>query len=68
MPVRYLYPSRGAAFQRLTNWLGIVWGGLILVMVSQLPAVSRPLLFASLLFPAYYVVLSLLLEARRRGP
>ena len=68
VPVRYLYPSRGAAFQRLTNWLGIVWGGLILVMVSQLPAVSRPLLFASLLFPAYYVVLSLLLEARRRGP
>jgi phosphatidylcholine synthase len=66
VPIRYLYPSRGAAYQRLTNVLGVVWGALILAMLWQFPAVSRPVFLASLVFPAYYVMLSFVLEARRR--
>ncbi len=66
VPVRYIYPSRGAAFQRLTLALGAVWGVLLLRLLWQLPAVSRTVLFASLVFPIYYVVLSLWIEARRR--
>lgn len=66
VPVRYLYPSRGSAFQALTVGLGLVWGVLMLVMLWQLPAVPRPLFFASLLFPAYYMAVSLWLEVRRR--
>ncbi|MGH8721451.1 MAG: CDP-alcohol phosphatidyltransferase family protein, partial [Burkholderiales bacterium] len=54
VPIRYLYPSRGAAFQKLTIGLGLVWGVLMLVMLWQLPAVSRPVFVASLAFPAYY--------------
>lgn len=66
VPIRYLYPSRGAAYQRLTNVLGVLWGGLMLVMLWQFPAVSRPVFLASLLFPGYYTILSLVLDARRR--
>jgi phosphatidylcholine synthase len=66
VPIRYLYPSRGAVFQRLTIALGVVWGVLMLVMLWQLPDVPRPVFRASLVFPAYYTVLSLAIEARRR--
>jgi phosphatidylcholine synthase len=66
VPIHYLYPSRGAAYQRLTNLLGVVWGVLILVLLWQFPAVSQAVFWASLVFPLYYVVLSFVLEARRR--
>jgi phosphatidylcholine synthase len=65
VPIRYLYPSRGAAYQTLTNVLGVIWAVLMLVMLWQLPAVSRPVFIASLVFPAYYAILSFVLEARR---
>jgi phosphatidylcholine synthase len=66
VPIRYLYPSRGAAYQRVTNVLGVIWGVLMLVMLWQFPAVSRAVFVASLVFPFYYMVLSFVLEARRR--
>jgi phosphatidylcholine synthase len=66
VPIRYLYPSRGAAYQMLTNVLGVTWAVLMLVMLWQLPAVSRGVFLASLVFPAYYAVLSFVLETRRR--
>jgi phosphatidylcholine synthase len=66
VPIRYLYPSRGGGFALLTNVLGALWGLAILVLIWQLPDASPPLVLASLAFPAYYFVLSLLLEARRR--
>jgi phosphatidylcholine synthase len=66
VPVRYLYPSRGAAYQTATLALGLVWGVLMLVMLWQFPAVSPAVFLASLVFPVYYAVLSLWLEIRRR--
>jgi phosphatidylcholine synthase len=66
VPLRYVYPSRGAEFQTLTLALGLVWGILMLMMLWQFPAVSRAVFFASLVFPIYYAVLSLWLDARRR--
>ena len=66
VPIRYLYPSRGSEFRTLTLVLGVVWGGLILTMLWQLPGVSRSVFLASLVFPVYYVGLSLWLEVRRR--
>ena len=67
VPIRYLYPSRGAAYQRLTNVLGVIWAVLMLIMLWQFPAVSRTVFIASLVFPLYYAVLSFVLEARRRS-
>jgi phosphatidylcholine synthase len=66
VPLRYVYPSRGAAFQPLTLTLGTAWALLLLVMLWQLPAVSQPVLLGSLVFPAYSVGVSLWLDARQR--
>jgi phosphatidylcholine synthase len=65
VPIRYLYPSRGAAYQRLTNLLAVLWGVQMIAMLWQLPDVSRPLLVSSLVYPVYYTGASLLIEARR---
>lgn len=66
VPIRYLYPSRGGTLRRLTNGLGLAWGVLMAFMLWQFPVVSRPILVASLAYPIYYVVLSLVLDVRRR--
>lgn len=65
VPIRYLYPSRSPRFRVQTNVLGALWGGIVLYTIFQLPNPSRALVFASLLFPAYYTALSLWLEYRR---
>ena len=65
VPIRYLYPSRTPTLRALTVALGIAWGVTLLVMVWQLPAISAPLLWGSLAFPIYYVVLSLVVGWRR---
>jgi hypothetical protein len=49
-----------------TVGLGVTWAVLVLVMIWQYPAVSRPVFYLSLVFPVYYVLLSLALDARRR--
>ena len=65
VPIRYVYPSRTPALQPVTLTLGIIWGVLMVVMLWQFPAVSRLVFWASLVFPAYYVVASLLLHFKR---
>jgi phosphatidylcholine synthase len=67
VPVKYVYPSRTPELQWLTNVLGVIWGVLMLVMLWQYPAVSRPVFGASLVFPVYYTGLSFVLHARRRS-
>lgn len=64
VPVRYVYPTRTTILRGLTLALGAVWGALMLLMLWQWPAVSRPILYASLIFPGYYTLLSLALNAR----
>jgi phosphatidylcholine synthase len=59
VPIRYVYPSRTSVWPILTNVLGAVWGGLLLVMLWQYPSVSRPVFLASWAFPAYYLAISL---------
>jgi phosphatidylcholine synthase len=65
VPIRYLYPSRTPHWRLLTIVLGLVWGVTLLVMVWELPVVSPTLLWGSLLFPVYYVVLSFVVGRRR---
>jgi phosphatidylcholine synthase len=65
VPIRYVYPSRTPRWRAVTVSLGLVWGIALLVMVWQLPAVSPVVLWASLAFPAYYVMLSLAVGWRR---
>jgi len=46
--------------------LGAVWAVLMFALLWQTPEVSRFLLWASLVFPVYYVLLSLCLDLRHR--
>src|SRR5262245_49143402 len=62
VPIKYIYPSRSPRFRLQTNLLGMLWGTVILYAIYRLPAPPRVLLFASLLYPAYYTALSLWLH------
>jgi phosphatidylcholine synthase len=68
VPIRYVYPSRTPVLQPVTLALGVVWSALMVVMLWQFPAVSRVVFWGSLIFPAYYVVVSVLLHFKRRLP
>ncbi|MET0501306.1 MAG: CDP-diacylglycerol O-phosphatidyltransferase, partial [Candidatus Binatia bacterium] len=65
VPIKYIYPSRSPYFRLLTNSLGILWAFAVLALIYLLPEPPRPLVFVSLLFPAYYTLLSLWLGIRR---
>lgn len=64
VPIRYVYPSRTRVWQLPTLVMGAIWGVLMCVMLWRMPAVPRAVFFLSLVFPAYYVALSLALQWR----
>ena len=66
VPIRYVCPSRTPVLQVPTLVLGVLWGVLMIAMLFQAPDVSRAIFWLSFVFPLYYVVLSLVLHARRR--
>jgi hypothetical protein len=63
--VRYVYPSRTPTLRGLTVGLGLAWGAAVLWVLANLRTSPRGLVVASLVFPIYYVILSLILTARR---
>src|SRR5262245_39175187 len=63
--IGYVYPSRTPVLRGLTIALCVVCGVMLLQIIAILPEVPAALLIASLFFPVYYVVLSLILHARR---
>lgn len=63
--IGYVYPTRTPVLRGITLALGSVWALMVLAIVLMLPAVRMDLLLASLFFPVYYTVLSLVLQARR---
>ena len=65
VPMKYIYPSRSPHFRIQTNVLGALWAAVVLYVIYTLPDAPRGLVFASLLFPAYYTALSLWLEYHR---
>ena len=64
VPIRYIYPSRTPVWPWTTNLLGVAWAVTMLAVMWQYPAFSRPLVLASLAYPAYYFVLSFVVQAR----
>jgi len=64
--IGYVYPSRTPVLRSLTVALGAIWAVMVASMIWWLPAPPRWLGIASLGFPVYYIVLSLVLHARRR--
>lgn len=65
VPMKYIYPSRSPRFRIQINVLGALWAIVVLYLLYSLPTPAPALVFASLLFPAYYIALSLWLEYRR---
>lgn len=66
VPIRYVYPSRTPTLQPVTVILGSLWAAMMVAVILFLPDPPRWLLWASLVFPAYYLGLSLWLDRRRR--
>jgi phosphatidylcholine synthase len=64
VPIRYIYPSRTLVLQWPTLILGAIWGLLMSWSVWRLPDGSEPWLTLSLIFPIYYVGLSIWLHLR----
>ena len=67
VPIGYIYPSRMHEFRTLTLVLSGLWLLAYAVLVAQLPDPSALVVYASLGYIAYYVGLSLFLEAKRRA-
>ena len=65
VPIRYIYPSRTRTLQIPTLILGATWAALFAWMIFRLPATDGPWTALSLVFPAWYVGLSLWLQGRR---
>jgi phosphatidylcholine synthase len=59
VPIHYLYPSRTRLLRPLTIGIGSVWA-LMILAVSLAPEATwaEPVTWASLYFPAYYLILS----------
>ena len=64
VPIRYLYPSRNPTAKKTTHVLGIIWFGMVALLLWQMPNPSRALATASLFFPAYYIGISFWLHYR----
>jgi phosphatidylcholine synthase len=64
VPIRYVYPSRTDTLRSLTMILGFIWAAMVMWMVYLLPDMSGPWAMLSLVFPIYYLALSLWLSLR----
>jgi phosphatidylcholine synthase len=67
MPVRFLYPNLAPSPWRVPLIAGAVaWAVLIVAMLPRYPRPALWLVWASLVYPAFYVVLSIVLDRRTR--
>ncbi len=66
VPLRYIYPSRTRTLQTPTLILGAAWALIFTWMIYRLPDTSGPWTLLSLIFPVWYVGLSLWLHGRER--
>ena len=67
VPARYLYPSQRTPFNRLTILLASLWGALLLFILLYPTRHERLLALVSLVFPAYYLLVSWVLTIKKRG-
>ncbi|HEV7859502.1 MAG TPA: CDP-alcohol phosphatidyltransferase family protein [Pyrinomonadaceae bacterium] len=65
VPTRYLYPSQRTPFSRLTIILCALWAVLLIFILSDVVRDARWLVLLSLIFPAYYMILSWAITLRR---
>jgi phosphatidylcholine synthase len=66
VPVRYVYPSRTITWRTATLVLGAIWGVCLSIVIWRLPDGGGVWSWLALVFPVYYLVLSLKLSADER--
>ena len=66
VPLRYVYPSRTVTWRTATIVLGAIWGVCLSIVIWRLPGGGGIWSWLALVFPVYYVVLSLRLSAGER--
>jgi phosphatidylcholine synthase len=64
VPIRYIYPSRTKTFQGVTLFLGATWALIFTWMIFRLPETGGLWTALSLVFPVWYIALSLYLHGR----
>lgn len=67
VPVRYVYPSRTRTWRPLTIALGAMWAVCLTAVIWRLPGDGGLWSWLALVFPIYYVGLSLKLTAAERA-
>ena len=68
VPVKYLYPTRNTRFRRLTLGLSYLYGAIGVWGLLQYPNVPQWVVWASLVYVAYYVLLSFFPKIGRVRP
>ena len=61
VPLKWIYPSRMSRWRGITIAATCLWGAMCIAMLAQFPAPAPWLLYASLGYIAYYVLVSLYL-------
>lgn len=61
VPIKYIYPTRTVRFRAMTMWLTVAWAVGFIVIIWQLPTPQLWLVYGSLLYVVYYLVMSLYL-------
>ena len=64
VPIRYVYPTRTAAFRKTTLGLSLIWAVTTIVILWQFPNHPPWLLWASMGYIGYYFALSFYFTAR----
>jgi phosphatidylcholine synthase len=67
VPVKYLYPSRTERLWYLNMALSVLWMAVYAVIVALMPHQPGWLIVLSLVYPVYYVGVSLWLTVAYRG-
>jgi phosphatidylcholine synthase len=65
-PLKFLYPSRALHFRTSSLLLGAVWAVLMIIALWMLPHPPALLVWSTLLYPAYYAGVSVMLQATGR--
>jgi phosphatidylcholine synthase len=66
VPTPYLYPTKGSRLGRLTNALGAAWAVCLVIVLVKWNDAPRALVWGSVAFPAYYLIVSWTTQRRER--
>ena len=66
VPIRYPYPTKTRPLRLVTMMLGAIWGFTLIGLAALLPDPPRWLAWTTLIYPVYYVLLTIGLWWRRR--